>query len=243
MSKQQLNTSISLENGEVQPVGSRLELEQEQALTELVDSLPKEVTPPTDIWPKIVCQLNNHLPNSSSNPSSIATNLSASVHFWQGFSLAASLAIVALVTWKTSELESIAPQFSSVEQELVATGSMILNPEIAALEASDPLVQLVNDIATRHELQLQALNQLQFQTDNRVTIPAGLALLHDDQVVSQGLVELRLAATEIQKALINQPTNQQLWQLWLWVLKRELSLLKQVKPLILNYSQPEGNSI
>ena len=39
--------------------------------------------------------------------------------------------------------------------------------------------------------------------------------------------ELRRAATQIYQALQANPTDKQLWQLWLWVQQRELDLLQQ----------------
>ncbi|MGL5410652.1 MAG: anti-sigma factor, partial [Shewanella sp.] len=54
--------------------------------------------------------------------------------------------------------------------------------------------------------------------------------------LEQGLSELRLASTQVFQALQTDPTNKQLWQLWLWVQQRELDLLQQAQKLPMNHS-------
>ncbi len=78
---------------------------------------------------------------------------------------------------------------------------------------------------------LAMLEQLQYQHQQQVKQLEASVNFGEQQKVSmttplsRGIDELREAATQIFQALKQDPTDQQLWQLWLWVQQREIELL------------------
>lgn len=100
---------------------------------------------------------------------------------------------------------------------------------------SDKALQtLLTQIATMHQEQVDALehtpNALIWQTR------------HLSTPLEQGLAELRRAGEQIYQALQANPTDKQLWQLWLWVQQRELELLQQGQKLPIKNST-QGNTL
>uniref|UniRef100_Q0HYL5 Uncharacterized protein n=1 Tax=Shewanella sp. (strain MR-7) TaxID=60481 RepID=Q0HYL5_SHESR len=93
---------------------------------------------------------------------------------------------------------------------------------------------LLSQIAQTHQAQVTSLEQtpmvVAWQT-SRFGAP-----------LEQGLAELRRAGEQIYQVLQANPTDKQLWQLWLWVQQRELDLLQQGQKLPIQNST-QGNSI
>ncbi|WP_447078959.1 hypothetical protein [Shewanella algae] len=95
---------------------------------------------------------------------------------------------------------------------------------------------------------LAMLEQLQYQHQQQVKqLEASVNFGQWQKVsmttpLSRGIDELREAATQIFQALKQDPTDQQLWQLWLWVQQREIELLTRGEQLPTQLDQ-EGISI
>jgi len=96
------------------------------------------------------------------------------------------------------------------------------------------IAAMLSQIAQTHQAQVTSLAQtptvVAWQT-SRFSAP-----------LEQGLAELRRAGEQIYQALQANPTDKQLWQLWLWVQQRELDLLQQGQKLPIQNST-QGNSI
>lgn len=101
-------------------------------------------------------------------------------------------------------------------------------------DSEKALQTLLTQIATMHQEQVDALehtpNALIWQTR------------HLSTPLEQGLAELRRAGEQIYQALQANPTDKQLWQLWLWVQQRELELLQQGQKLPIKNST-QGNTL
>ena len=119
-------------------------------------------------------------------------------------------------------------QLTTQQTELAQNSAMPEQQGDAALQL------LLTQIAASHQAQVdnleQTTNALAWQTSS-FSAP-----------VEQGLAELRRAATQIYQALQANPTDKQLWQLWLWVQQRELDLLQQGQKLPIRNST-QGNTL
>lgn len=185
---------------------------REAKLQQLIDDAPKTLTPERDLWQGIEKRMDK--PLTSQPASRQAPRL-------QGAQWAIAATIVLAVFFgfytqapvKTSLPEQIASQAADDEQVLQA---------------------LLSQIAQTHQAQVTSLAQtptvVAWQT-SRFSTP-----------LEQGLAELRRAGEQIYQALQANPTDKQLWQLWLWVQQRELDLLQQGQKLPIQNST-QGNSI
>lgn len=185
---------------------------REAKLQQLIDDTPKTLTPERDLWQGIEKRMDK--PLASQPASRQAPRL-------QGAQWAIAATIVLAVFFgfytqapvKTSLPEQIASQAADDEQVLQA---------------------LLSQIAQTHQAQVTSLAQtptvVAWQT-SRFSAP-----------LEQGLAELRRADEQIYQALQANPTDKQLWQLWLWVQQRELDLLQQGQKLPIQNST-QGNSI
>ena len=185
---------------------------REAKLQQLIDDAPKTLTPERDLWQGIEKRMDK--PLASQPASRQAPRL-------QGAQWAIAATIVLAVFFgfytqapvKTSLPEQIASQAPDDEQVLLA---------------------LLSQIAQTHQAQVTSLAQtptvVAWQT-SRFSAP-----------LEQGLAELRRAGEQIYQALQANPTDKQLWQLWLWVQQRELDLLQQGQKLPIQNST-QGNSI
>ncbi|MBW0280216.1 anti-sigma factor [Shewanella xiamenensis] len=185
---------------------------REAKLQQLIDDAPKTLTPERDLWQGIEKRMDKPL---ASQPASRQAPL------LQGAQWAIAATIVLAVFFgfytqapvKTSLPEQIASQAADDEQVLQA---------------------LLSQIAQTHQAQVTSLEQtptvVAWQT-SRFSAP-----------LEQGLAELRRAGEQIYQALQANPTDKQLWQLWLWVQQRELDLLQQGQKLPIQNST-QGNSI
>ncbi|MEL4271025.1 anti-sigma factor [Shewanella xiamenensis] len=185
---------------------------REAKLQQLIDDTPKTLTPERDLWQGIEKRMDK--PLASQPASRQAPRL-------QGAQWAIAATIVLAVFFgfytqapvKTSLPEQIASQAADDEQVLQA---------------------LLSQIAQTHQAQVTSLAQtptvVAWQT-SRFSAP-----------LEQGLAELHRAGEQIYQALQANPTDKQLWQLWLWVQQRELDLLQQGQKLPIQNST-QGNSI
>ncbi|GIU44602.1 hypothetical protein [Shewanella colwelliana] len=97
-------------------------------------------------------------------------------------------------------------------------GKPFLTPEIAA-QNHDALLATLAVINTQHQQQVTELAQQATHVDWQIS-PYG-------QPVENGIKQLKDAAKQIYQNLQLNPTDKQLWQLWLWTQQREIELIKQ----------------
>lgn len=137
---------------------------------------------------------------------------------WPLWAMAATLLLAVFVGYQYPE---IAPTTPHTAQHL---------PK----DSEEALQALLTEIGTVHQGQVDALehtpNALIWQTS------------HLSAPLEQGLAELRRAGAQIYQALQANPTDKQLWQLWLWVQQRELELLQQGQKLPIKNST-QGNTL
>ncbi|ABI40246.1 conserved hypothetical protein [Shewanella sp. MR-4] len=135
--------------------------------------------------------------------------------------------------WAIAATVVLAVFFGFYTQAPVKTS---LPEQIANQPADDEqaLHTLLTQIAQTHQAQVTNLEQTS-------TVVAWQASRFSAPL-EQGLAELRRAGEQIYQALQANPTDKQLWQLWLWVQQRELDLLQQGQKLPIQNST-QGNSI
>ena len=188
-------------------------------LDELIASLPKEITPPSDLWQNIDEKISAKTTHNVSH----SNNASDQQH-WKMLAMAASLAFVMVLGWKLST-----PGVNSV-QETVTVNNALSN------QSTEDLIALVDQIALTHQQQMASFD------DNKYTV--GMQLDNQANPFNKGFSELQLASKEIQQALKNDPNNKQVWDLWLWIMKREIELLQQQQRTPINTTpSTQGNVI
>ena len=189
-------------------------LSREQQLEQLINSAPKEMSPTHDLWQGIEKRMDKPLVSQ--------TRQSQNGRQW---AIAASF--IMLVALGYSQLPYF-NQLTTQQTELSQNSAMPEQQGDAALQL------LLTQIAASHQAQVdnleQTTNALAWQTSSF------------SATVEQGLTELRRAATQIFQALQANPTDKQLWQLWLWVQQRELDLLQQGQKLPIRNST-QGNTL
>ena len=189
-------------------------LSREQQLEQLINSAPKAMPPTHDLWQGIEKRMDKPLVSQ--------TRQSQNGRQW---AIAASF--IMLVALGYSQLPYF-NQLTTQQTELAQNSAMPEQQGDAALQL------LLTQIAASHQAQVdnleQTTNALAWQTSS-FSAP-----------VEQGLAELRRAATQIYQALQANPTDKQLWQLWLWVQQRELDLLQQGQKLPIRNST-QGNTL
>ncbi|MGI2206793.1 anti-sigma factor [Shewanella baltica] len=189
-------------------------LSREQQLEQLINNAPKAMPPTHDLWQGIEKRMDKPLVSQ--------TRQSQNGRQW---AIAASF--IMLVALGYSQLPYF-NQLTTQQTELAQNSAMPEQQGDAALQL------LLTQIAASHQAQVdnleQTTNALAWQTSS-FSAP-----------VEQGLTELRRAATQIYQALQANPTDKQLWQLWLWVQQRELDLLQQGQKLPIRNST-QGNTL
>jgi len=189
-------------------------LSREQQLEQLINSAPNAMPPTHDLWQGIEKRMDKPLVSQ--------TRQSQNGRQW---AIAASF--IMLVALGYSQLPYF-NQLTTQQTELAQNSAMPEQQGDAALQL------LLTQSAASHQAQVdnleQTTNALAWQTSS-FSAP-----------VEQGLAELRRAATQIYQALQANPTDKQLWQLWLWVQQRELDLLQQGQKLPIRNST-QGNTL
>lgn len=94
----------------------------------------------------------------------------------------------------------------------------LLPRQETAPAGDDSLLPLIASIELAHQQEVKALSS---------SAEAGWQMIGYREPVDKGLNELREAAQLILNALKANPHDKQLWQLWLWVQRREIELLTQ----------------
>ncbi|MGR6503561.1 anti-sigma factor [Shewanella sp. Koi 1] len=185
---------------------------REAKLQQLIDDAPKALTPERDLWQGIEKRMDKPL---------VSQTAVRQAPRLQG------------VQWAIAATVVLAVFFGFYTQAPVIT---LLPEQIVSQPADDEqaLHTLLSQIAQTHQAQVTSLEHpptvVAWQT-SRFSAP-----------LEQGLAELRRAGEQIYQALQANPTDKQLWQLWLWVQQRELDLLQQGQKLPIQNST-QGNSI
>ncbi|MFT5235584.1 MAG: hypothetical protein ACI8SK_001035 [Shewanella sp.] len=102
-------------------------------------------------------------------------------------------------------------------------GQQVLYPDHVNPDTNQVLLASIEDIQIQHANQVAEL-QLLAQKTNWQSSPFS-------SPAETGIKQLREAATLIYQSLKLNPTDQQLWQLWLWTHSREIELLSQAQAL------------
>jgi hypothetical protein len=203
-----------------------------QDLDSLIKSLPLEMQPTTDLWPAIAAKL----PLQSQQKK----------HLTRPWLIAASVAVFCMLTillWQRPEGNSLLPQTAALT---TTTPKATVNTEVSLTTSSTQteatLAELVDQIAMTHQTQLDVFNQNQYTVSWQLSSTDAPQQIQSD--ISQALAELDTASKQVQAALKQQPTNQQMWQLWRWIMQRQITLLQQGQKLPFTSKQtPQGNTI
>ena len=197
-----------------------------QDLDSLIKSLPLEMQPTTDLWPEITAQLS---PQSQQK-----------THLTRPWLIAASVAVLSLLAmllWQRPDGNSLLPQRATITTTVPGA---TLNTEATLAEST--LAELVDQIALTHQTQLDVFNQNQYTVSWQLSSTDAPQQIQSD--ISQALAELDTASKQVQAALKQQPTNQQMWQLWRWIMQRQITLLQQGQKLPFTSKRTsQGNTI
>lgn len=139
-------------------------------------------------------------------------------HLWPQWAMAAAILLVVFFGYQYPE----------------ETPRGLLTAQSTNTDSDKALQTLLTQIAATHQGQVDAL-------EHSPNVPTWQASSFSTPV-EQGLEELRRAGMQIYQALQANPTDKQLWQLWLWVQQRELDLLQQGQKLPIKNST-QGNTL
>ncbi|AZG72343.1 hypothetical protein [Shewanella livingstonensis] len=208
-----------------------------QDLDSLIKSLPLEMQPTTDLWPEITAQLS---PQSQQK-----------THLTRPWLIAASVAVLSLLAmllWQRPDGNSLQPQTAAISVTApVSTLNTVVSlttssPQTEATQTESTLAELVDQIALTHQTQLDVFNQNQYIVSWQLSSTDAPQQIQSD--ISQALAALDIASKQVQAALKQQPTNQQMWQLWRWIMQRQITLLQQGQKLPFTSKRTsQGNTI
>lgn len=102
-------------------------------------------------------------------------------------------------------------------------GQKFFNPLLPPPEVDSALINTLAEVKAQHEIQVAQLQQTS-KLVNWHSSPYSSPL-------ETGIDQLREAAKQIYESLKRNPTDKQLWQLWLWTQHREIELLRQGQKL------------
>lgn len=102
-------------------------------------------------------------------------------------------------------------------------GQKFFNPLFPQPEIDSALINTLAEIKTQHQVQIAQLQKTS-ELVNWQSSPYS-------SPVETGIDQLREAAKQIYESLKRNPTDKQLWQLWLWTQHREIELLRQGQKL------------
>ncbi|MGZ9897458.1 hypothetical protein [Shewanella gaetbuli] len=193
------------------------EIDKSANLQALLSTLPKEIEPNKDLWQGIEAQINK--PNSSVKPAN-------RLQKWKPIALAASVVMVMLFSWSNINSDP------NIETAQVTVESALQR------QSTTDLLALIDTIALAHQQQIEGLQS-----------STTLVVLSDNGQVSsgpfnQGLQELKAASQQIQQALKADPNNKSMWDMWQWIMQREMTLLQRQQKSPINQNQSfQGNQI
>lgn len=207
----------------------RLSDPREQQLQQLIADAPNELTPKQDLWQGIAQRMDKPFPfdqaQTKQHPNSYHSNTRYPNSYYRHkrWAIAATVVLAIFVGF-----------FKFTPEKALLNAFWQTQPRAnQQQDDQQALHTLLAQIAQTHQAQVTTLESptaLVWQT-SRFSAP-----------LTQGLAELRLASQQIFQALQSNPTDKQLWQLWLWVQQRELDLLQQNQKLSIQHST-QGNSI
>jgi hypothetical protein len=188
-------------------------------LDSLLSSLPVDIAPSKNLWAGIKPQLT-------------LSPMHTSTQKWPLWVAAASIVLCSLLFFMVQQPNGSQLQSIEVVQQHQATEQT---------QVDNNLALLIEQIAQTHQTQLAGFSR------NEYTVCWQLSSHHGEHIqadISQALTELDKASIQLQEALRQQPTNQQLWQLWRWIMQRQITLLQQGQKLpFAPKSQSQGNTI
>ncbi|MCL1141343.1 hypothetical protein [Shewanella gaetbuli] len=191
------------------------EIDKSANLQALLSTLPKEIEPNKDLWQGIEVQINK--PNSSVKPAN-------RLQKWKPIALAASVVMVMLLSW------------SNINSDPNIDTAQVTVESALQRQSTTDLLALIDTIALTHQQQLEGLQS-----------NATLVTLSSSSQVSpfnQGLQELQAASLQIQQALKADPNNKSMWDMWQWIMQREMTLLQRQQKSPINQNHAiEGNQI
>ncbi|MBB1474939.1 hypothetical protein [Shewanella sp. SG41-3] len=202
-----------------------------QDLDNLIKSLPLEIESTSDLWPAIASQLGPQYPQK---------NLQ---RYWLIAASVTIFSLLALLMWQRPDESSLLPQTAALTATMPqSTANTEVSLATPSTQTEATLAELVDQIALTHQSQLQAFNQNQYTVSWQLSSTDAPQQLQAD--ISQALAELDNASKQVQAALKQQPTNQQMWQLWRWIMQRQINLLQQGQKLpFISKQASQGNTI
>ncbi|WP_299793561.1 hypothetical protein [uncultured Shewanella sp.] len=102
-------------------------------------------------------------------------------------------------------------------------GQNYMTPDLQPIETNAPLINTLAEIKFQHDMQIAQLQQASALVNWRSS--------QYSSPVETGIEQLREAARQLYESLQRNPTDKQLWQLWLWTQHREIELLRQGQKL------------
>ncbi|MGX9460340.1 hypothetical protein ACWXWU_03745 [Shewanella sp. A14] len=105
-----------------------------------------------------------------------------------------------------------------------ANNPLLVQTTDIPLETDQNLTQLIDQIDHTHQIQLSGFSRNQYTVSWQSNTHNNKQIQND---ISTALTELDNASAQVKAALKQQPTNQQLWQLWRWIMQRQITLLQQ----------------
>ncbi|QIR15437.1 hypothetical protein [Shewanella aestuarii] len=205
-------------------------------LDALVNDLPKEIKPENDLWLGIEKQLT---PQQGENRTTTSSK-------WRTVAIAASLMLVSLIglqQWFYFNHDD--RQLAKVNDRTNMANDAFIQEDDIKSYAQDiaPLNALIQQIAANHQAQIDALITSQqtqgFATVNYQQAIETMTTEQQQSKIEKSLFDLRQAADSTQQILLKEPNNQQIWQLWIWILKQELALIKQLPLLPIYQAQDQ----
>lgn len=200
--------------------------EKKHDLDHLIGTLPPEIAPTTDLWDGIKPHLTSKLTPQKALHKNVVRPL---------WAIAATFLVCSLL-WLTQwrdESELTQVQTANVTPATIDTS--------ASVEVDNHLIELINQIAQTHQSQLNGFIRNQYTVSWQLSADNNKHIQTD---IAKALVELENASNQVQAALAQQPTNQQLWQLWRWIMQRQITLLQQGQELPFTHTRPaQGNTL
>ncbi|WP_028774167.1 hypothetical protein [Shewanella waksmanii] len=123
----------------------------------------------------------------------------------------------------TPQQQRLSPQFALAAVLVLGLAIGYLMRPLGLTEPNAELIATIEAIELQHQAQVASLTEGHHLVDLRDN--------HYQPIFNDGIEQLRAAAKELYNNLTLNPTDKQLWQMWLWTQKREIELLKQMQQL------------
>ncbi|MGI2168850.1 hypothetical protein ACROAE_01405 [Shewanella sp. MF05960] len=201
-------------------------------LDHLIGTLPPEIAPTTDLWDGIKPRLTSKLTPQKALHKHVVRPL---------WAIAATFLVCSLLWLTQWRDEPVLPQEQTLIQVQTANITTATVDTSASINVDNHLIELINQVAQTHQ------NQLNGFIRNQYTVSWQLSADNNEHIqadIAKALAELESASSQVQAALAQQPTNQQLWQLWRWIMQRQITLLQQGQKLPFTHTRTaQGNTL